>query len=45
MELRASVPGGNKAAEDKLDGLENATMRNPDATRDLNAVSKRGRSA
>jgi integrase len=26
------VPGGNKAAVDKLDGLEKATIRNPDAT-------------
>ena len=39
------VPGGNKAAVDKLDGLENATIRNPDATSDLNTVSRRGRSA
>jgi hypothetical protein len=26
------VPGGNKAAVDRLDGLENTTIRNPDAT-------------
>jgi integrase len=38
------VPGGNRQAVDKLDGLENATIRNPDATSDLNTVSKRGRS-
>jgi integrase len=28
------VPGGNKAAVDKLDGLENETIRNPDATKE-----------
>jgi integrase len=39
------VPGGNRQAVDKLDGLENATIRNPDATADLNTVSKRGRSS
>ncbi len=39
------VPGGNRQAVDKLDGLENATVRNPDATSDLNTVSRRGRSA
>src|SRR5262245_35834913 len=39
------MPGGNKAAVDKLDGLEITTVRNPDATSDLNTVSKRGRSA
>ena len=39
------MPGGKKAAVDKLDGLENETIRNPDATNDLNAVSQRGRSA
>jgi integrase len=38
------VPGGNRQAVDKLDGLENATIRNPDATSGLNTVSKRGRS-
>jgi integrase len=37
------VPGGNRQAVDKLDGLENATIRNPDATFGLNTVSKRGR--
>ena len=26
------VPGGNKAAVDRLDGLEDATIRNPTAT-------------
>jgi len=26
------VPGGNRQAVDKLDGLENSTIRNPDAT-------------
>ena len=30
------IPGGNKAAVDRLDGLENTTIRNPDATNDLN---------
>lgn len=39
------MPGGNKAAVDKLDGLEQATIRNPDATDDVNAVSKHGKSA
>lgn len=39
------VPGGNRQAVDKLDGLENATIRNPDATSTLNTVSERGRSA
>jgi integrase len=39
------VPGGNRQAVDKLDGLENATIHNPAATNDLNTVSKRGRSA
>jgi integrase len=39
------VPGGNRQAVDKLDGLENATIRNPDATTGLNTVSKRGRSS
>jgi len=33
------VPRGNKAAVDKLDGLENATVRNPDATNHMNTVS------
>jgi integrase len=33
------VPGGNTAEADKLDGLENATIRNPDATGHINAVS------
>jgi len=32
------VPGGNRQAVDKLDGLENATIRNPDATESLNTV-------
>jgi integrase len=26
------MPGGNKTVVDRLDGLENATFRNPDAT-------------
>ena len=34
------IPGGNKSAVDKLDGLENATIRNPDATNETNAVFK-----
>ncbi len=33
------VPGGNKAAVDRLDGLETATIRNPGATTPLNDVS------
>jgi integrase len=32
------MPGGNKAAVDKLDGLENETTRNPDATNEKNPV-------
>jgi integrase len=39
------VPGGNRQAVDKLDGLENANIRNLDATNTLNTVSRRGRSA
>src|SRR5438094_9477500 len=39
------VPGGNRQAVDKLDGLENATIRNPGATNALNAVPNRGKSA
>jgi len=39
------VPGGNRQAVDKLDGLENTTIRNPDATTAVNAVSQRNRSA
>jgi integrase len=35
------VPGGNKAAVDRLDGLEKTTIRNPDATASLNTVSSR----
>ena len=34
------VPGGNKAAVDKLDDLETATIRNPGATNDENPVSR-----
>jgi len=30
------VLGGNRQAVDKLDGLENATIRNPDATSEKN---------
>ena len=33
------VPGGNKAAVDRLDGLEAVAVRNPDATSSVNAVS------
>jgi len=32
------MPGGNKAAVDRLDGLENATFRNPDATTNETSV-------
>jgi integrase len=39
------VPGGNRQAVDKLDGLENTTIRNPDATHALNTVSQREQSA
>ena len=39
------VPGGNKAAVDRLDGLEKTTIRNPDATTLLNTVSDRVGSA
>ena len=35
------VPGGNKAAVDRVDGLEKTTIRNPDATAPLNTVSSR----
>lgn len=34
------VPGGNKAAVDRLDDLETATIRNPGATNDENSVSR-----
>lgn len=34
------IPGGNKAAVDRLDGLETASFRNPTATTDLNTVSE-----
>jgi hypothetical protein len=34
------VPGGNKAAADRLDDLETATIRNPGATNDENPVSR-----
>jgi integrase len=33
------VPGGNKAAVDRLDGLETTTIRNTDATPTENTVS------
>ena len=36
------VPGGNKAAVDKLDGLEDATIRNPAATSDSDRTRKTG---
>ena len=39
------VPGGNRAEVDKLDGLENATIRNPDATSHINAVSPKPKTA
>jgi len=39
------VPGGNKAAVDRLDGLENVTTRNLSATNDLSAIAKRGTSS
>jgi integrase len=39
------VPGGNRQAVDKLDGLENTTIRNPDATSTTNPVLKRARSS
>jgi|RhiMetdeSRZDD1v2_1073273.scaffolds.fasta_scaffold1847032_2 hypothetical protein len=32
------MPGGNKAAVDNLDGLENETNRNPDAASEKNPV-------
>ena len=32
------VPGGNKAAVDRLDELETTTIRNPDAIASLNTV-------
>ena len=35
------VPGGNKEAVDKLDGLEDAAIRNPAATTASNRVSKK----
>lgn len=34
------IPGGNKAAVDRLDEPESASLRNPDATDDLNGVSE-----
>lgn len=39
------MPSGNKAAVDRLDGLETATVRNPDATTTENDVFTRGESA
>lgn len=39
------VPGGNKAAVDKLDGLENTTNRNLSATEEVNTVFGKGESA
>jgi len=39
------VPGGNRAEVDKLDRLENATIRNPDATSHINAVSPKPKTA
>ena len=34
------IPGGNRQAVDRLDGLENTTIRNPDATSPENTVSE-----
>lgn len=34
------IPGGNKAAVDRLDEPESASFRNPDATKHLNTVSE-----
>jgi integrase len=34
------VPGGNKVAVDRLDGLETTTIRNPGATNDENSVAR-----
>jgi len=39
------IPGGNKAAVDRLDEPENATIRNPDATTPLETPGKKLRSA
>ena len=39
------LPGGNKAAVDRLDGLEQTTIRNPDATNEGNTVSRNRGSA
>jgi len=39
------VLGGNKAAVDRLDGLENTTVRNPDATTPPTAHLEKSRSA
>jgi len=36
------LPGGNTAAVDKLDGRENATIRNPDATATRDTASGGG---
>jgi len=33
------LPGGNRQAVDKLDGLEYAIIRNPSATTTINTVS------
>jgi hypothetical protein len=33
------VPGGNRQAVDKLNGLENDTIRNPAATYDFDTVA------
>jgi integrase len=38
------MPGGNKAAVDKLDRLETATIRDPDATTSGNPVFRQRRS-
>jgi integrase len=37
------VPRGNRQAVDKLDGLENKTIRNPNTTETMNPVLKRAR--
>ncbi|MGE0684481.1 MAG: tyrosine-type recombinase/integrase [Candidatus Binatia bacterium] len=39
------IPRGNKAAVDRLDGLENATIRDPDATGDLSPAGENTLSA
>jgi hypothetical protein len=38
VDLLDLVPGGNRQAVDRLDALETATIRNPDATTPENTV-------